>query len=398
MATSFPLFDRSNGSPSDSTGLWTVSELTARIRAVLEADFGDVGLRGEISNLARPRSGHLYFCLKDESAQIRAVLWKSTAQRLVFELEDGLAVRAWGELTVYAPRGDYQLVIRKIEPEGVGALELAFRQTVARLQAEGLFDPARKRRLPPFPRRIVIVSSPTGAAVRDLIHVIGRRWPVAELLVVPSRVQGEGASAEIVKAITLANRVAGADFLILARGGGSLEDLWAFNEEVVARAIFHSRLPVVSAVGHEVDVTIADLVADLRAPTPSAAGELCVPDIREVRGALDILRNRLARGTSTYLRQARTNLETLADRAKRALTLSLDQRRRDLARLAAQLEALSPLAVLARGYSLTLKEDGATVVRSADQVQAGDRIQTRLASGSLVSRVESTSPGQTPPA
>ena len=267
----------------------TVSELTAQIKMVLEEGFAEVAVQAEVSNLARPRSGHVYLSLKDDSAQIRAVLWKSEAQRIVFELTDGLAVRVWGRLAVYAPRGEYQLVIRRIEPEGIGALELAFRQTVARLAAEGLFDPARKRPLPRFPRRIVVVTSPSGAAVRDLLQVIGRRWRASEILIAPSRVQGAGAAAEVVAALALANRVAGADLIIVARGGGSLEDLWTFNEEAVARAIVASRLPVVSAIGHEIDVTIADLAADRRALTPSEAGEICVPDAEEVRRAIDRL-------------------------------------------------------------------------------------------------------------
>ncbi len=388
MAASFPLFE-SNAATADADGLYTVSALTAQIRAVLEGDFGSLGVRGEVSNLARPRSGHVYFSLKDDGAQIRAVLWKTDARKLVFELEDGLAVRAWGGLTVYEPRGEYQVVVRKIEPEGVGALELAFRQVVARLSAEGLFDPARKRPLPRYPRRIVVVSSPTGAAVRDFLKVTARRWPAAEVLVAPSRVQGEGAAAEIAEAIALANRVADADFVVLARGGGSLEDLWAFNEEVVARAIFGSRLPVVSAVGHEVDVTVSDLVADLRAPTPSAAAEMVVPDAVQIAASLQALRDRMANALVGRVRDARSTLQRLDDRARRALAVDLDRRRRDLARLAAQLEALSPLGVLARGYSLTQRFEDGAVVRSAADVAPGDALRTRLAAGSVVSRVES---------
>ncbi len=268
-------------------------------------------MRGEVSNLSRPRSGHVYLGLKDDAASIRAVLWKSDAQRLVFDLADGLAVKVWGKLSVYAPRGEYQVTIRRIEPEGIGALELAFRQTVARLAAEGLFDPARKKPLPRFPRRIVVVTSPTGAAVRDLLQVTGRRWPAAEILIAPAKMQGLGAAEEVADALALANRVAGADLVIVARGGGSLEDLWAFNEEVVARAIAASRLPVVSAVGHEVDMTVADLVADLRASTPSEAGEVCVPDAREVAQRLDRLGDRLARAGRGRIDQARDRLDAL---------------------------------------------------------------------------------------
>jgi exodeoxyribonuclease VII large subunit len=383
----FDTFDDEGQGPGAAAFL-TVSELTARVKATLERGFSDVALRGEVSNLARPRSGHVYLCLKDDTAQVRAVLWKNDAQRLVFELEDGLAVRVWGRLTVYAPRGEYQLTIRKIEPEGVGALELAFRQTVERLRAEGLFDPGHKKPLPRFPRRIVVVTSPSGAAVRDLLQVTGRRWPATEILVAATLVQGPGAAEQIAAAVALANRVSGADLIILARGGGSLEDLWAFNEEVVARAIFASRVPVVSAVGHETDVTIADFVADHRALTPSEAGEICVPDVREVAQHLDRLSDRLARAGRGRIDQARDRLERLAERAARALRRHLDDRRHRLARLAGRLEALSPLGVLARGYSLTLKEDGTTLVRSADDVAPGELITTRLTAGWLVSRVE----------
>jgi exodeoxyribonuclease VII large subunit len=386
---SLPLFDRLDRQAEPP--LWSVSELTALIQATLETGFAGIGLRGEVSNLSRPRSGHVYFSLKDEEAQIRAVLWRRDAQKLVFDLDDGLAVRAWGDLTVYAPRGEYQLMVRRIEPEGIGALELAFRQTVARLAAEGLFDPARKRPLPPFPRRIAVVTSPTGAAVRDFVQVLHRRWPAVEVLVVPSRVQGAGAAAEIAAAIALADAAAGADLIVLARGGGSLEDLWPFNEEAVARAIVASRLPVVSAVGHEVDLTIADLAADVRALTPTDAGTLCVPDAREVRSALATLRDRLARATMSEVARARAEVAHLADRASRAVARDLDRRRGQLARLAAQLEALSPLAVLSRGYSLTLRAADSAVLRSAADVRPGELIRTRLASGAITSRVEETS-------
>jgi exodeoxyribonuclease VII large subunit len=369
-------------------GICTVSELTAQIKLILEEGFAEVAVRAEVSNVSRPRSGHVYLVLKDESAQLRAVLWKSDAQRLVFDLTDGLAVRAWGRLSVYAPRGEYQLVIRRLEPEGVGALELAFRQTVARLAAEGLFDPARKRPLPRYPRRIVVVTSPTGAAVRDLLQVVGRRWRGVEVLIAPSRVQGAGAAAEVVAALELANRVDGADLIVVARGGGSLEDLWTFNEEAVARAIVGSRLPVVTAIGHEVDLTIADLAADRRALTPSEAGEICVPDAEEVRRVLDRLAGRLAQSGRALIGDARDRVDRLADRSRHAISRDLEGRRQRLARLAAGLDALSPLAVLARGYSLTLAPDGTTPLLSADAVRPGDLIQTRLARGRLVSRVE----------
>jgi exodeoxyribonuclease VII large subunit len=367
---------------------YTVSELTAEIKGLLESGFADVTVRGEISGLSRPRSGHVYLNLKDANASIRAVLWRSTAERVLFDLADGLEVEARGRLTVYAPRGEYQLDIRKIEPVGVGPLELAFRQLFARLQAEGLFDEERKRPIPRFPRRIVVVTSPTGAAIRDLLQVMRRRWRGTEVYIAPTRVQGAGAAEEIAAAIDLANQVADVDLLIVTRGGGSLEDLWAFNEEVVARAIVGSRVPVVSAVGHEIDVTIADFAADLRALTPSEAGERCVPDELEVRRRIEQLSDRLARGISDRIRDARLELDDLAERADRGIKRLIDDRRHRLARFVASLEALSPLKVLGRGYSLTLDESG-QLIRSATSVPVGAVIETRLATGRLRSRVES---------
>ena len=386
--SALPLFDR-----LEEPALWSVSELTAQIKATLESDFADVALVGEVSNLARPRSGHVYLSLKDESAQIRAVIWKSVAQRLPFDLADGLSVRVWGELAVYAPRGEYQISIRRVEPEGVGALELAFRQRFEKLRAEGLFDPGRKRPLPRFPRRIVVVSSPTGAAIRDFLQVTGRRWAASEILIAPSRVQGAGAAEEVVRAIELAIRVEGADLIVLARGGGSLEDLWTFNEEVVARAIADSRLPVVSAIGHEVDVTLADHAADFRALTPSEAGERVVPDAREARQSLEHLRNRLARDARDRMADARQRLDDLSASLDRGLRRQVEDRRHRLARLAAKLEALSPLAVLARGYALAFPLGEAAPLRDAGAVRPGDPIEVRLAEGAIVARVEEVRPG-----
>jgi exodeoxyribonuclease VII large subunit len=370
-----------------SSGLESVSELTARIKRALRADFSEVAVHGEISNVARPRSGHVYFTLKDEGASIRAVIWKTEARRLTFDLTDGLAVRAFGGLTLYEPRGEYQITISQIEPEGIGALELAFRQRFAKLTAEGLFDPARKRPLPRFPRKILVVTSPTGAAVRDLLQITGRRWKCAEVLIVPSRVQGVGADREVVAALQLANRVREGDVIVIARGGGSLEDLWTFNEESVVRAVVASRLPVVAAVGHEIDVTLTDLAADRRALTPSEAGEICAPDCREVALHLDRLAARLSHAGEYQLENARKQLDRLSDRATRALRQGLLDRRYRMARLAASLEALSPLGVLARGYSLTFRADDQRLVRAASEVQPGERIRTQLAAGSILSEV-----------
>ena len=367
----------------------TVAELTERIKRSLENDFSEVALHGEVSNVTRPRSGHLYFTLKDDSASIRAVMWRNDAQRITFDLSDGLLVRALGRVTVYPSRGEYQIVVRHLEPEGIGALELAFRQRYARLLAEGLFDPARKRPLPRYPRGIVVVSSPTGAAVRDVLQVAGRRWPSTRMLIAPTRVQGSGADQEVAAALALANRLQGVDLIIVARGGGSMEDLWTFNEEIVVRAIALSRLPVVSAVGHEIDVTLADLAADRRALTPSEAGEVSVPDAREVLEHLDRLAERLRSAGTTQLKDAHLRLQEFAQRARLALGQAIQNRRHAVSRLAASLEALSPLGVLSRGYSLTFQADGKTVIRESREVQNGDLIHTRLAAGSIISRVVS---------
>ena len=293
---------------------------------------------GEISNLSRPTSGHVYFTLKDDYSELRCVMWRGTAVRLKFRPEDGMAVIATGGIEVYAQRGAYQLVVRRLEPRGVGALEIAFRQLKERLAREGLFDPRRKKPLPRIPERIAVVTSPTGAAIRDILQTLARRYPPAEVLVFPVRVQGEGAAQEIAAAIRALNehaaKLGGIDVLIAGRGGGSLEDLWAFNEEVVARAIAASRIPVVSAVGHEVDVTISDLVADVRAPTPTAAAELVAPTVGE-------LAETLARDASRAIRAARQGLELAAARLHG--TLAYDGLARPLARLRAHSQVIDEL-------------------------------------------------------
>ncbi len=273
----------------------TVSALTAQLRAVLEERFPAVWVEGEISNYRLYGSGHAYFTLKDADAQLRCALFRTRGRRLRFEPADGLHVMAFGSVEVYAQRGEYQLVVELLEPKGLGALQLAFEQLKARLQAEGLFEQARKRELPRFPRKIGIVTSPSGAALRDMLRVIGRRFGELHIVIAPCRVQGDGAAEEIARGLGDLNALGDVDVIIVGRGGGSLEDLWAFNEETVARAIVASKAPVISAVGHEVDFTIADFVADLRAPTPSAAAELVVREKQAVVDALEELRRRLCR-------------------------------------------------------------------------------------------------------
>jgi exodeoxyribonuclease VII large subunit len=301
-------------SPAPDDNILTVGELTRRVKESLETEFPSLWVRGEISGFKRADSGHLYFALKEgRDALIDCVMWRASAGRLGFEPRDGAEVEAFGGITVYEPRGRYQLVARELRPAGLGALLLALEELKRRLQAEGLFDAARKRPLPKYPARIGLVTSPVGAAVRDMVKVLGTRWPGVGIVLAPVRVQGAGAADEIAAAIARFNRLAGVDVLIVGRGGGSLEDLWAFNEEPVVRAIAASRIPVISAVGHEVDWTLADLVADVRAATPSNAAELAVRDRREVARHLGVLREHARRAIVESIETRRRRLRTLVD-------------------------------------------------------------------------------------
>ena len=310
----------------------TVTELTRQVQDALEATFDQLWVEGEISNLRRPASGHLYFTLKDEESQVRAVLFRPVARALKFDLEDGMHILCRARMNVYRPRGEYQLILDYAEPKGAGALQIAFEQLKARLQAEGLFDPAHKKPVPFLPSRIGVVTSPSGAVIRDILNITKRRFPSVGILIAPVRVQGAEAPAEIVEAIQHLNEIPGIDVIIVARGGGSLEDLMAFNSEGVARAIFASRIPVISAVGHEIDFTIADFVADLRAPTPSAAAELVVPRRGDLVQQVRTLSARAAHAGERFLKIRRERLEKLAERVRdprRQLTdlrLGLDER------------------------------------------------------------------------
>ena len=391
--------------------VFTVGELTREVKGVVEDGFPAVWVAGEVSNLSRPTSGHIYLTLKDAESQLGAVVWRTTALKVRFELTEGMDVVARGRLSVYVPRGQYQLLVDELHPKGIGALELALRQLKEKLARLGYFAPERKKPLPKIPRRVALVTSPSGAAIRDMLEVFGRRWPALEVWVCPVRVQGEGASEEIAAAIRLLNRLDGIDVMIVGRGGGSTEDLWAFNAESVARAIFESRIPIVSAVGHEIDLTIADLVADCRALTPSEAAERVVPHRDELLETLQITEAQLrtyllrqlekAKARVDELRQRRCfrlplekvhefqrRLDDWCERIERATRQRLAQWRRQVETQAARLDGLSPLNVLGRGYSLTRREADEIVVRSVDQVQPGDRLLTRVQHGSIVSRVE----------
>ena len=359
----------------------SVSDLTGAIKEVLETALPPVRVAGELSNVVRARSGHLYATLKDDAAQIRVVMWKGKASRLRFEPKDGLAVICEGSVEVYAPRGAYQLILASMAPVGVGALELAFRQLQEKLAAEGLFGADRKRPLPAFPRRLALVTSPTGAAVRDALQVLARRWRGTDVTVVPTAVQGNGAAKQIAAALRTAGALPGVEVVLLVRGGGSLEDLWAFNEEPVARAVAACPVPVVCGVGHEIDVTIADLVADRRALTPSEAAELAVPDGREIDDFLAHAADRLPAALRRRVQTEAQRLDELASRFAAAGRRRVERAADDFDRLGGRLHALSPLAVLGRGYSVTQR--AGAVLTDAAEVTVGDGVTTRLARGSI---------------
>ena len=396
--------------------VYTVSALTAEVKAVLEDGFSAVWVEGEVSNFKHHTSGHMYFTLKDADAQIRAVMFRGSNRLLKFQPKDGMAVLVFGTVTVYERRGEYQINVEFMEPKGVGALQLAFEQLKAKLDAEGLFGVARKRPLPRLPRKIGIITSPTGAVVRDMLTIIGRRFPGLAILIYPVQVQGETAPPEIAAALAAMGRRSDLDVLIVARGGGSLEDLWAFNEEIVARAIARSPIPVISAVGHETDVTIADFVADLRAPTPSAAAELVVAQRDELRQRVDELAARALAAMENALAVRRARVQMLgrhlgvlnpAAQVRRqaerlgGLTQRLHawwgmarmQRQERLKVLAGKLETLSPLAILARGYSICWGLPGRHVVKAAAEVGVGSEVAVRLHRGELRCLVQGATPG-----
>jgi len=402
---------------------FTVSRLNTAIKARLEEFFPTVWVTGEISNFTRAQSGHLYFSLIEiePASQIPCCLWRSIALRLNFEPRNGMEVILRAELSVYLPRGEYQLIVQELHPKGIGAAELALRQLKEKLLRKGYFDPRRKRPLPHYPRRIALIASPTGAAIRDMLELLGKRWPVAEAIVRPSRVQGDGAAEELATAIRQLSWLhhqgsLPLDAIVLGRGGGSSEDLAAFNEEIVADAIYESSVPVVSAVGHEIDVSIADLVADARALTPSEAITKLCPDrktfneellsfearLREtINYRLVLARQRLDKFTDRpafrkpfdRLRELEQKLDDTSLRLQRAMAWRFRLARDQVNTLAQQLESLSPLNVLHRGYTLTQKPGSEQLLRSATDVQVGDLLRTRLASGQIFSRVEAVAPG-----
>jgi exodeoxyribonuclease VII large subunit len=393
--------------------LLTVSEITWLIKESLEREYPHKWVVGEISNVRKPSSGHVYLTLKDKNAQLNAIIFRNVANRLKFELKDGISVIALGSITVYEPRGQYQLQVEELEPKGIGTLQLAFQQLKERLGKEGLFDPSHKKPLPVLPGKIAIVTSPTGAAIKDILNVINRRFPRVEILIYPVKVQGEGSAQEIAGAIYDLNTMGGIDVMIVGRGGGSIEDLWAFNEEIVARSIYDSRIPVISAVGHEIDVTISDLVADKRALTPTEAGELVVPRLDMLLDNIDTMKSRLRHALVNRISIAKINLEAIAksyafrqpldkirslqqrldellQRTNTNARLSLSKEREKLNNLANMLESMSPLKTLERGYTITTKSDSNKPLRSAEGLKLGDNIKTKFHTGTIKSTITSS--------
>ncbi len=384
----------------------TVSQVNGYLKSLLDGDsnLNPVFVSGEISNFTdHYRSGHLYFSLKDEKSVLKAVMFASSARRLRFRPSDGMKVLCRGRISLYEASGQYQLYVEDMQPDGLGALNLAYEQLKARLEKEGLFSHARKRPIPRYPRRIGVITSPTGAAVRDICQILGRRWPMAEIVFCPVLVQGEGAAPQLAAALARMNRIEGVDTIIIGRGGGSLEDLWAFNEESVARAVAASKIPVISAVGHETDFTICDFAADLRAPTPSAAAELAVPDRMEEKMLVESARYTLQADMQSLFARYRMELDSLTarrclreplepvvrkrdelshlvQRLTAGIALSISREKEELSRLTGTLDGLSPLKVLGRGYALARTEEGETI-RSVSQVREGNVFRLRFADG-----------------
>lgn len=395
----------------------SVTQLTGYIKLLLDRDeiLSQTCVRGELSNYKIHSSGHHYFTLKDEGAVISCVLFRSDAMRLRFRPESGMKVILTGRVSLFPRSGQYQLYVSHMQPDGAGDLAVAFEQLKQKLQAQGLFDAAHKKPLPRYPEQVALVTSPTGAAVRDMIRILGRRWPLASVLVCPVRVQGEGAAEEIAAMLELVDAAGLADVIITGRGGGSLEDLWAFNEEIVARAIYRCKTPVISAVGHEPDVTIADFAADVRAATPSNGAELAVCDRAELRALLEqqarrmekaqerrleLLRQRLRRlserpvlrSPEGSLQQKELLLELLRQRLERAAAAAVEKRQRQFAALSGRLDALSPLKVLARGYAVATRQE--QVLHSVAQLSPGEEIRLRLSDGTALCAVERIEKGE----
>ncbi len=403
-------FDAEEGSDeqTESAKVYSVNELNRAIKDQLEGEFPLIWIKGEISNFKPHSSGHFYFSLKDDKAQISAVMFKGFNRHVKFKPTDGMEVLVRGKVTVYEPRGSYQIMCEVMEPVGVGALQIAYEQLKAKLQKEGLFDPSKKRPIPEFAQRVAIVTSPTGAAIRDMLNVLGRRMKNLEVTIFPCAVQGVQATREIVKAIEIANQVGNFDVMIVGRGGGSIEDMWAFNEEPVARAIAASKIPTVSAVGHEIDFTIADFVADLRAPTPSAAAELISRNTSDLIDKISLHFKALRQCMNKKIQMDRQKLihvqrqlvdpkrklqdlmlkvDDLSGRIQNAVQKNITFKTQQFVRWASVLDSLSPLKVLDRGYAI-VKDSKGGVLKESTQIKVGDEINIQLLKGKIVAEVK----------
>lgn len=369
----------------------SVATLTRTVKDVLEGAFPPLWVRGEVSDFKQHRNGHWYFSLRDEEASLRCVVWSRDTRRIPAPPDEGMTVVALGQVSLYAARGDLQFTVRQMDAVGDGLWRKAFELTRARLERDGLLDPARKRPLPFFPRRIAVITSADGAALHDIISVTRRRNPLVELVLIPAAVQGESAPASLCAALDRLAAWGGADLVIIGRGGGSREDLWSFNDETLARKVAACPIPIISAVGHEVDISICDLVADWRAPTPSAAAEHAVPVLADLQRTVATLGRQLQSGTADVIRLGRRRLEQAARQGGHGARRLVEHRRLQLGRLSGQLHALSPLATMARGYVVATTPDG-TLVTSTQSMAPGDAVHLRLRDGAAVTRVESVRP------
>jgi len=374
--------------------IYKPSELTSSIKVILEDSFPNIWVEGEVSNFRNPSSsGHFYFTLKDERSEVKCVFFKSHNEKIKFEVKDGMQALCCGRVSIYEKRGEYQLYVLKMEPKGIGALQLAFEQLKERLFKEGLFDESRKRPIPVVPDRIGIVTSPTGAAIRDMLHVLERRFSNVEVIINPVKVQGDGAKEEIAKAIEDFNTLRDVDVVIVGRGGGSLEDLWPFNEEVVARAIYNSKAPVISAVGHEIDWTISDFVADLRSPTPSVAAESVIARKSDLTERLDDIEARLKTAPLDIVREYVQRLDEIEEGMELHFKHYIELKEGDFRLVSEKLEMLSPLGILSRGYSISFKLPEKKMLKNIKPLKRGDLVETMLSKGSFKSRVEEFNTG-----
>ena len=374
-----------------SDGAWTVAQVTRRARQLVEAGLQPLWIKGEITGFKTYRSGHWYFSLRDAEAQLRCVMWRTDNQRVSRQPEDGLQVFVEGKPTVWEERGEFRITVKRLIPmDGDGQWELQLRKAKAALERDGLLDPARRRPLPRFPARIAIITSPDGAALHDILTVIERRWPAVEILLLPTRVQGEAAERELCQALRLTNEIA-VDVAIVGRGGGSREDLWAFNSEKVARAVAAVEVPIISAVGHEQDVVLTDLVADLRAPTPSAAAEAVVPDREETTRVVEVLARRLGRSLTNRTMLGGERLERTADRLHVAMSNQVEQRVTRLSMLSGRLDALSPLRVLQRGFAVA-RDDTGRVLKTVRDFTVGNDFRLTVTDGDVRARVAGEEP------